>query len=63
MPPILSFAAVRDSVASVDSATIHLSCTVRTELKFGTHLRTPALKTENFSKNIGRFSKTQKRIY
>ena len=27
------------------------------------HLGTPALKTGNFSKKIGRFSKTQKRIY
>ena len=27
------------------------------------NLGTPALKTENFSKKIGRFSKTQKRIY
>ena len=31
--------------------------------KLGSHLRTPALKTENFSKKIGRFSKTQKWIY
>ena len=30
---------------------------------FGTHLTTPALKTENFSKKLGRFSKTQKWIY
>ena len=29
----------------------------------GTHLRTPALKTENFSENIVRFSKTRKWIY
>ena len=29
----------------------------------GSHLRTPALKTENFSKKMGRFSKTQKWIY
>ena len=28
----------------------------------GSHLRTPALKTENFSKRIGRFSKTRKWI-
>ena len=30
---------------------------------FGSHLRTLALKTENFSKKIGRFSKTRKWIY
>ena len=30
---------------------------------FGSHLRTLALQTENFSKKIGRFSKTQKWIY
>ena len=30
---------------------------------FRSHLRTPALKTENFSKKIGRFSKTRKWIY
>ena len=29
----------------------------------GTHLRAPALKTENFSKIIGRFSKMRKWIY
>ena len=29
----------------------------------GSHLRTPALKTENFSNKFGRFSKTQKWIY
>ena len=29
----------------------------------GSHLRTLALKTENFSKKIGRFSKTRKWIY
>ena len=29
----------------------------------GAHLRTPALKTANFSKKIGRFSKTRKWIY
>ena len=28
--------------------------------KFGSHLSTPALKTEDFSKKIGRFSKTRK---
>ena len=33
------------------------------EAKFGSHLRTLALKTENFSKKIGRFSKTRKWIY
>ena len=30
---------------------------------FGTHLRDPALQTENFSRKIGRFSKTQRWIY
>ena len=29
----------------------------------GAYLRTPALKTEKFSKKIGRFSKTRKWIY
>ena len=29
----------------------------------GTQLRTPALKTENFSKKLSRFSKPQKWIY
>ena len=32
-------------------------------LSFGSHLGTLALKTENFSKKIGRFSKTLKWIY
>ena len=34
-----------------------------TDPPIGSHLRTLALKTENFSKKIGRFSKTQKWIY
>ena len=31
-----------------------------TKFLSGSHLRTPALKTENFSKKIGRFSKNAK---
>ena len=35
----------------------------RIDRDFGTHLRTLALKTENFSRKISRFSKTRKWIY